>query len=100
MSQISVGIQVIKSAPFNDQKPGSSGLRKKVSVYQQPNYTENFTQCIFDSIPEDRRNGCTMIVGGDGRYYMTNTIQIIARIAAANGVSKGLNSWVFGSFWL
>lgn len=88
MSSTSGDIQVEKTTPFNDQKPGSSGLRKKVSVYQQPNYTENFIQCIFDSVPKERRNGCTMIVGGDGRYYMTNTIQIIARIAAANGVKN------------
>ena len=83
-----VAVQIVKTSPFNDQKAGSSGLRKKVLVYKQANYTENFVQCIFDAIPEERRNGCTMIVGGDGRYYMTDAIQIIARIAAANGVSQ------------
>ena len=86
MTKTSINVEVIKTSPFNDQKPGSSGLRKKVSVYEQQNYTENFVQCIFDSIPEERRHGCTMIVGGDGRYYMAHTIQIIAKIAAANGV--------------
>ena len=80
-------IREVETSPFSDQKPGSSGLRKKVSVFQQQNYTENFIQCILDSIPENEREGCTIVVGGDGRYYMKDSIQIIARMAAANGVS-------------
>ncbi|XP_028403644.1 phosphoglucomutase-1-like [Dendronephthya gigantea] len=84
----SVKIKKVQSSPYDDQKPGSSGLRRKVEVFKQPNYTENFIQCIFDSIPEEQREGCVIIVGGDGRYYMKDAIQIIARIAAANGVGS------------
>ena len=87
MSSRKVSVKEVETSPFSDQKPGSSGLRKKVSVFQQQNYTENFIQCILDSIPQNEREGCTVVVGGDGRYYMKDTIQIIARIAAANGVS-------------
>lgn len=76
----------VKTEPYSDQKPGSSGLRKKVTVFKQANYTENFIQSILDSIPTHDREGCEIIVGGDGRYFMKEAIQIIARIAAANGV--------------
>ena len=75
-----------KSSPFDGQKPGTSGLRKAVTVFQQPHYTENFVQCILDSIPEEKRKGCTLVVGGDGRFFMREAIQIIAKMAAANGV--------------
>lgn len=84
------GIKRVQSFPYNDQKPGSSGLRRKVAVFKQPNYTENFIQCILDSIPEHQREGCEIILGGDGRYYMKDAIQVIARMAAANGVSYKL----------
>ena len=87
MSSQEIVIKEIKTSPFNDQKPGSSGLRRKVTVFQQQNYTENFVQCILNSIPEKEREDCTIVVGGDGRYYMKETIQIIARMAAANNVS-------------
>lgn len=72
--------------PFTDQKPGTSGLRKKVSVFEQDHYLENFVQSIFDSVPELR--GGTLVVGGDGRYYNDVAIQTILSMAAANGVSK------------
>ena len=88
MSSQSASIKEVKTSPFTDQKPGSSGLRRKVSVFQQKNYTENFIQCVFRSIPESEREGCTIIVGGDGRFYMKDTIQIIARMAAAIGVGS------------
>ena len=77
-----------ETSPFDGQKPGTSGLRKAVTVFQQPHYTENFVQCILDSIPETKRTGCTLVVGGDGRFFMRDAIQIIARMAAANGVYK------------
>ena len=75
-----------KTTPFTDQKPGTSGLRKQVTVFQQPGYLENFVQAIFDCVPA--LHGATLIVGGDGRYYNDKAIQIILRMAAANGVAK------------
>ena len=81
-----VAVTLQETSPFDGQKPGTSGLRKAVTVFQQPHYTENFVQCILDSIPETKRTGCTLVVGGDGRFFMREAIQIIARMAAANGV--------------
>lgn len=75
----------VETTPFKDQKPGTSGLRKKVKVFQQPNYTENFIQAIWNSI---EHNGCTFVIGGDGRFFMQDAIQIIIRMAAANEVKK------------
>ena len=75
----------IKTMPFNDQKPGTSGLRKKVGVFQTPNYLENFVQAIFDTVPD--LNGGLLIVGGDGRYHNDVAIQVILRIAAANSIA-------------
>lgn len=73
--------------PFTDQKAGTSGLRKRVSVFQQPNYTESFVTSILLSIPEGVE-GAFLVIGGDGRYYNTNAIQTIAQIGAAYGVKK------------
>jgi len=79
-------IQNISTTPFNDQKPGTSGLRKKVKVFEQPNYLENFVQAIFNSI--GGLDGKTLTLGGDGRYYNKTAIQIITKMAAANGCVK------------
>ena len=78
----------ITTHAFPDQKPGTSGLRKKVSVFQQPHYLENFVQAIFDSI--NAPEGATLVLGGDGRYYNRTAIQIILKMAAANGFGKVL----------
>lgn len=82
-----MSIQSIATKPFEGQKPGTSGLRKKVKVFQEPHYSENFIQAIMDAIPEGSK-GATLVVGGDGRYYNDHVIQLIARIGAANGVKK------------
>ncbi|MCS6759198.1 MAG: alpha-D-glucose phosphate-specific phosphoglucomutase, partial [Candidatus Devosia euplotis] len=76
-------IQTIKTTPYGDQKPGTSGLRKRVTVYQQPNYVENYLQAIFDSLKGFA--GQTLVIGGDGRYYNDVAIQNAIRLAAANG---------------
>jgi phosphoglucomutase len=81
-----VDILDISTQPYPDQKPGTSGLRKKVSVFQQTNYLENFVQSIFNSL-EDYQ-GKTLVVGGDGRYFNSHAIQVILRMAAANGFAK------------
>lgn len=79
-------ISSIDTAPFSEQKPGTSGLRKKVTVFHQPHYLENFVQSIFSVATELRNN--LLILGGDGRYYNTQAIQIILKMAAANGIKK------------
>ncbi|MDI1299511.1 alpha-D-glucose phosphate-specific phosphoglucomutase [Methylotenera sp.] len=81
-------IQTIKTTAFNDQKPGTSGLRKKVKVFQQAGYLENFVQSIFDTL--DVPNDATLALGGDGRYFNRQAIQIIIRMAAANGFARVL----------
>ena len=81
-----MSIKVVSTSPFSDQKPGTSGLRKKVSVFQTPNYLENFVQSIFDSL--EGFQGQALVVGGDGRYYNRHAIQVILKMAAANGFGK------------
>lgn len=76
----------LKTQPFSDQKPGTSGLRKQVSVFRQAGYLENFIQSIFDVASELR--GGTLVLGGDGRYHNDVAIQTILSMAAANGVKK------------
>ena len=78
----------ITTTPYPDQKPGTSGLRKKVPVFQQPNYAENFIQSIFDVL--EGFEGKTLVIGGDGRFYNREVIQKAVRIAAANGFGRVL----------
>jgi phosphoglucomutase len=79
-------IETIKTHPFSDQKPGTSGLRKKVKVFMQSGYLENFVQAVFDILGDV--NGQTLVLGGDGRYFNRQASQIIIRMAAANGVGR------------
>jgi phosphoglucomutase len=81
-------IQTTKTTPYGDQKPGTSGLRKRVTVWQQPNYVENYIQAIFDNL--EGFSGKTLVIGGDGRFYNDVAIQKAIRIAAANGFGKVL----------
>jgi len=78
--------KTIETTPYADQKPGTSGLRKRVPVFSQPNYVENFIQSIFDSL--DGFDGQTLVIGGDGRFFNDVAIQKAIRIAAANGFGK------------
>ena len=79
-------IRIVETKPYLDQEPGTSGLRKKVSEFQQPNYVENFVQSIFDSL--EGFAGKTLVIGGDGRYYNREAIQKAIRIALANGFGR------------
>jgi len=83
-----MSIRTVITQPFCDQKPGTSGLRKKVPIFQQPHYLENFVQSIFDSISVPQ--GATLVLGGDGRFYNRTAIQTILKMAAANGFGKVL----------
>eukprot|EP01029_Cantina_marsupialis_P003871 TRINITY_DN1388_c0_g1_i2.p1 TRINITY_DN1388_c0_g1~~TRINITY_DN1388_c0_g1_i2.p1 ORF type:complete len:578 (-),score=237.98 TRINITY_DN1388_c0_g1_i2:752-2485(-) len=78
----------IATTPYEGQKPGTSGLRKKTKVFQQENYTENFVQAVFDALPEGEYVGQTIAIGGDGRFFSNEAVQIITKIAAANGVAR------------
>jgi len=83
-----MSLQRIDTQPFDDQKPGTSGLRKHVTVFQQTHYLENFVQSIFDTVNPPA--GATLTLGGDGRYFNRDAIQIILKIAAANGFGRVL----------
>jgi phosphoglucomutase len=85
---MTVSLRVVATKPFAGQKPGTSGLRKKVKEFAEPNYTENFVQCILDSVGESVVKGSLLVVGGDGRYFLKEAIELIIRISAANGVSR------------
>ncbi len=79
---------VVETRPIAGQKPGTSGLRKKVSQFQSEHYVENFVQSVFDSL--EGREGQTLVLGGDGRYFNREAIQVILRMAAANGFGRVL----------
>ncbi|KAI5573686.1 hypothetical protein BDE02_10G096900 [Populus trichocarpa] len=78
----------VETTPFDGQKPGTSGLRKKVKVFKQPNYLENFVQSTFNALTPQKVRGATLVVSGDGRYFSKDAIQIIMKMAAGNGVRR------------
>ncbi|MGH9841496.1 MAG: alpha-D-glucose phosphate-specific phosphoglucomutase [Blastocatellia bacterium] len=86
-------MKTIATTPFSDQRPGTSGLRKKTRVFMQPHYLENFVQSVFNAVREEAGEDFqrqTLVVGGDGRYYNRAAIQTILRMAAANGFGRVL----------
>lgn len=88
MTAHGVTLNTVSTIPFPAQKPGTSGLRKKVAVFQQPRYLENFIQAIFDSL--SGFSGQTLVIGGDGRFFNRQAIQVILKMAAANGFGRCL----------
>ncbi|KAI9737306.1 MAG: hypothetical protein M1818_005839 [Claussenomyces sp. TS43310] len=82
-----MSVKTVNLKPFSDQKPGTSGLRKKVTVFQQDHYSESFVTSILLSIPEGAE-GSFLVIGGDGRYWNPEVVQLIAKIGAAYGVKK------------
>jgi phosphoglucomutase len=81
-------ILTVETKPYSGQKPGTSGLRKKVKIFQEPHYVENFIQSIFDV--EGGHEGETLVLGGDGRFYNRPVLQTVIRMAAANGFGRVL----------
>ena len=77
---------IVQTTPYLDQAPGTSGLRKRVRVFQQPHYLENFVQALFDAVALP--SGATLVVGGDGRYHNREAIQVVISMAAANGIGR------------
>ena len=84
--------ETVATNPFSDQKPGTSGLRKKVRVFQQRHYLESFVQSIFNALTASgvSLDNRTLVVGGDGRYYNLEALQTILKMAAANGFGRAL----------
>ena len=80
-----VNVTVVKTKVFPGQKPGTSGLRKRVEEFMQEHYMENFIQCTLDALGNDLK-GSTLVVGGDGRYGVTQATDKIIKMAAANEV--------------
>jgi phosphoglucomutase len=82
-------VKTIKTKPFQDQRPGTSGLRKKTRIFMREHYLENFVQSVFDALkPDANLKEETLVVGGDGRFYNNSAIQIILHMAVANGWGK------------
>ncbi|XP_047330677.1 phosphoglucomutase, cytoplasmic [Impatiens glandulifera] len=81
-------VSTVKTTPFDGQKPGTSGLRKKVKIFKEPHYLHNFVQATFNALSPEKVRGATLVVSGDGRYFSKEAIQIIIKMSAGNGVRR------------
>lgn len=82
-----IPVVTVQTTPYDDQKPGPSGFRKKTAVFEtKRNYLQNYIQSVLSSIDLRDRQGCTMVVGSDGRYFSRTATEVIVQMAAANGV--------------
>lgn len=89
MEDAPLPLVTVPTAPYSDQKPGTSGLRRKTFCFESKlNYLQNFIQSIFFSIDLRDRQGASLVVGGDGRYLNKSAVELIVQMAAANGVGK------------
>ena len=79
-------IEIAPTIPFEDQRPGTSDLRKKTGAFRKPRYVDNFIQSIMDCLKGFE--GATLVVGGDGRFFNREAVQIVLKIAIANGFGK------------
>ncbi|KAB5567266.1 hypothetical protein PHYPO_G00230820 [Pangasianodon hypophthalmus] len=84
-----IPVLTIQTTPFDDQRPGTNGLRKKTTVFEsRKNYLQNYIQSVLSSIDLRDRQGCTMVVGSDGRYFSRAAIEVIVQMSAANGIGR------------
>lgn len=81
-----MSIHTVQTAPIEGQKPGTSGMRKKTAVFQEPHFLENYIQATWDGIGGVA--GKTLVLGGDGRYFNDRAAQVVLRMAAANGAAR------------
>lgn len=89
MERTPIPVLTVQTAPYEDQRPtGGGGLRRPTALFEsQRNYLPNFVQSLLSSVDLRDRQGCTMVVGSDGRYFSKTAIEIVVQMAAANGVS-------------
>ncbi|KAE8292053.1 Phosphoglucomutase-like protein 5 [Larimichthys crocea] len=84
-----IPVLTVQTAPFDDQRPGTNGLRRKTAVFEgKKNYLQNYIQSVLSSIDLRDRQGCTMVVGSDGRYFSRAATEVIVQMAAANGIGR------------
>ncbi|XP_028661212.1 phosphoglucomutase-like protein 5 [Erpetoichthys calabaricus] len=84
-----IPVVTVQTSPYDDQRPGTSGLRRRTVIFESKrNYLQNFIQSVLSSIDLRDRQGCTMVVGSDGRYFSRTAIEVIVQMAAANGIGR------------
>lgn len=89
-----IPVVTVQTVPYDDQKPGSNGFRKPTAVFEsKKNYLQNFIQSVLSSIDLRDRQGCTVVVGSDGRYFSKTATEVIVQMAAANGVRQTLQDF-------